>query len=335
MIAQLEKVSIRSQEPILLMGPTGAGKSQLARLVHDLKRQRGQFSGRFVAINCATLRGDALSSTLFGHIKGSFTGATTDRPGLLREADDGLLFLDEVGELGLEEQAMLLSALESKRFFPFGSDTEVSSNFQLIAGTNRDLWNMVEAGEFREDLLARLDLWTYHMPSLRERLEDIEPNLDFELRQASDELGAMVRFNREARARYLSFVTTEAAWRANFRDLNSSVERMATLAEGGRIALDVVEEEIALLQRRWGRNEAQSILDELLEPEIRGHLDLFDRAQLAQVIEVCKRSRSLAAAGRELFQASRLQKASSNDSHRLKRYLARFNLTFAGIKDSA
>ena len=335
MIAQLEKVSIRSDEPILLMGPTGAGKSQLAQLVYALKRQRGQFAGRFVAVNCATLRGDALSSTLFGHVKGSFTGAATDRPGLLREADDGLLFLDEVGELGLEEQAMLLSALESKRFFPFGSDKEVGSNFQLVAGTNRELWTMVETGQFREDLLARLDLWTYRMPSLRERLEDIEPNLEFEIRQASERMGAMVRFSREARSRYLRFATSEATWRANFRDLNSSIKRMATLAEGGRISLDIVEEEIALLNRRWGRPHATSGLDQLLGPDGVKQIDLFDRAQLAEVVAVCQRSPSLAAAGRELFQASRLHKASTNDSHRLKQYLARFNLTFAGVRDTA
>ena len=107
---------------------------------------------------------------------------------------------------------------------------------------------------------------------------------------------------------------------------------MATLAEGGRISLDVVEEEIALLQRRWGRTEADSALERLLGHERVREMDLFDRAQLQAVINVCQRNRSLAAAGRELFQVSRLQKASTNDSHRLKQYLSRFNLTFTDVR---
>ena len=334
MIEQIEKVSIRSSEPILLMGPTGAGKSQLAKQIFELKRQRSQFAGRFVAVNCATLRGDAISSTLFGHTKGSFTGATADRAGLLREADDGLLFLDEIGELGLEEQAMLLSTIETKHFFPLGSDKEVSSNFQLIAGTNQDLWKMVNEGRFREDLIARLDLWTYHLPGLKARVEDIEPNLEFEIENARVKLGTMIRFSKEARARYIQFATHEAEWRANFRDLNSSVIRMATLADGGRISKDVVDQEIELLKARWrggGANVADVLLEEVLDRDVLREIDPFDRVQLAYVIGVCRKSRSMAEAGRELFAVSRGKKASSNDSHRLKRYLDRFGVGFEGV----
>ena len=101
--------------------------------------------GPFVEVNCATLRGDAAMSALFGHVKGAFTGALRDRPGLLRAADGGVLFLDEIGELGADEQAMLLRALEEKRFLPLGGDREVTSDFQLIAGTNRDLADEVRA----------------------------------------------------------------------------------------------------------------------------------------------------------------------------------------------
>lgn len=336
MIEQIEKVSIRSDEPILLTGPTGAGKSQLARQIFELKKQRRQFSGRFVSVNCATLRGDAVSSALFGHVKGSFTGAAQDRAGLLREADDGLLFLDEVGELGVEEQAMLLNAIETKEFFPFGSDRVVSSNFQLIAGTNRELWEMVAEGAFREDLLARLDLWTYRLPSLKDRIEDFEPNLDFEVEKIRERLGIMIRFSREARDQYLLFATTRGEWRANFRDLNSSITRMATLADGGRISAEVVAQEIELLQRRWGQaqglvtSELSGFLD---DDEIAG-IDLFDRAQLETVIAICRHSRSMAQAGRELFQASRLRKSSSNDSHRVKQYLEKYGLSFEEIRAS-
>ena len=334
MIEQLEKVSIRSDEPILLMGATGAGKSQLAKQIYELKVQRQHLTGKFVAVNCATLRGDTVSSTLFGHAKGAFTGATSDRAGLLREADEGLLFLDEIGELGVEEQAMLLSAIETKHFFPFGSDKEVSSNFQLIAGTNQDLWRLVDEGRFREDLIARLDLWTYHLPSLKERIEDLEPNLDFEIENARVRLGTMIRFSREARKRYLDFAINEAEWRANFRDLNSSITRMATLADGGRVSLSIVEDEIELLEARWRRpdeDHSESVIEAVLGTDAVEDIDLFDRGQLAEVIRVCADSRSMAEAGRRLFQASRLKKSSNNDSHRLKKYLEKFDLKFEDL----
>src|SRR5690606_17169261 len=119
-------------------GPTGAGKSQLASRIYELKKRRRQVEGAFVEVNCATLRGDGAMSALFGHRRGAFTGAVTARRGLLKEADNGVLFLDEIGELGLDEQAMLLRAVEEGHFFPVGSDREESSHFQLITGTNRD-----------------------------------------------------------------------------------------------------------------------------------------------------------------------------------------------------
>ena len=172
-------------------------------------------------------------STLFGHVKGAFTGAQSARAGLLRAADGGLLFLDEIGELA-DEQAMLLKAIEEKRFLPVGADVEATSDFELIAGTHRDLRQMVAAGTFREDLYARINLWTYELPGLAERREDIEPNLEFELDRFGREQGEQVRFNVEAKRRYLAFATSpRAAWAGNFRELSASVTRMATLADAG------------------------------------------------------------------------------------------------------
>src|SRR5439155_17983172 len=142
---------------ILITGPTGAGKSQLARRIYELKHARRQISGELVAVNCATLRGDAAMSALFGHVKGAFTGALSERAGFLRKAHRGVLFLDEIGELGADEQAMLLRAVEEKEFFPLGADRALSSEFLLIAGTNHDLAARVRGGKFREDLLARIN----------------------------------------------------------------------------------------------------------------------------------------------------------------------------------
>jgi transcriptional regulatory protein RtcR len=162
LIDRIEQVAIATRDPLLLMGPTGAGKSLLAKRIYELKKNRRAVEGAFVEVNCATVRGDAAMSALFGHVKGAFTGAQKDRPGLLRAADKGVLFLDEVGELGLDEQAMLLRALEEKTFLPLGLDEEAHSDFQVIAGTNRDLFAAVREGKFREDLLARINLWTFH-----------------------------------------------------------------------------------------------------------------------------------------------------------------------------
>lgn len=332
MIEQIETVATRSRAPMLLMGPTGAGKSQLARRVFDLKKLKHQLPGRFVEVNCATLRGDGAMSTLFGHTKGAYTGASSNRAGLLRSAHQGLLFLDEIGELGQDEQAMLLRALEEKRFLPVGSDREVESDFQLIAGTNRDLQQAVLAGRFREDLLARLNLWTYRLPGLAERSEDIEPNIEFELVRWSRDQHAQVRFNVEARARYLGFATSpEAAWRGNFRDLGASIMRLATLASAGRIQIDGVEEEIARLRAQWHGSVAVTPLDALLGEGVAA-LDRFDRVQLAEVVRVCACSASLSAAGRALFAVSRTQRASTNDADRLRKYLAKFGLDWERVR---
>jgi len=337
MIEQIERVAIRSKAPMLLLGPTGAGKSMLARNLFELKQRRHALKGRFVEVNCATLRGDGAGSALFGHVRGAFTGAQSERAGLLKSADGGLLFLDEIGELGLDEQAMLLRAIEDKRFPPLGGDREVSSDFQLIAGTNRDLSVAVAEGRFREDLFARLNLWTFYLPGLKERAEDIEPNLDFELERFARLHSERITFNREARERYLRFaMSAEATWPGNFRDLGASVTRMATLATQGRITVEVVDEETARLRRLWGsarRNagdDNDAVLTALLGEDLAG-IDRFDRVQLAEVLRVCAAARSASDAGRSLFQASREKRSSSNDADRLRKYLRRFGLEFAQI----
>ena len=336
MIDRIEQVALRSRAPMLLFGPTGAGKSELARRIHELRHQRGGLAGKFVEVNCATLRGDTAASALFGHTKGAFTGASGERPGLLREAHGGLLFLDEIGELGPDEQAMLLRALEDKTFLPVGSDKPVKSDFLLVAGTNRDLRAEVAAGKFREDLLARIQLWSFQLPPLAERREDIEPNLDYELRRFSEQQGKEISFNKEAREKFLSFALDPATpWSGNFRDLNAAITRMGTLANRGRITVADVNEEIARLKESWARPGA--VASELedparhVAPEVLEEVDPFDRIQLAHVLAVCRRHHSLSAAGRVLFSASRQRKAAPNDADRLKKYLARFGLTFAEI----
>jgi transcriptional regulatory protein RtcR len=334
-IEEIERVAIASRAPLLLTGPTGAGKSLLARRIYELKRARQKVAGPLVEVNCATIRGDGAMSALFGHVRGAFTGAVRDRAGLMHKADGGVLFLDEIGELGLDEQAMLLRAIEDKSFLPVGSDKEERSDFQLLAGTNRDLMRHVATGRFREDLLARINLWTFALPPLCERVEDIEPNLEFELDHAARTLGLRVTFNREARARFIAFATSrEARWPGNFRDFNGAVLRMATLAPGGRIDLNTVEIELARLRVAWrsdGDDGRGDLVRQLLGARADG-LDRFERVQLADVLRVCQAAASLSAAGRELFASSRAHKRSSNDADRLRKYLQRYELDWSAVK---
>lgn len=329
LVAEVEKVAVRSREPMLFLGPTGAGKSALARRVFSLKKARQGLRGPFVEVNCATLRGDLAMSALFGHKKGAFTGATTDRDGQLLRADGGVLFLDEIFELGLDEQAMLLRAIEDKTFTPMGADQEKKSDFQLLCGTNADLPRAAREGRFRADLLARIDLWTFRLPSLRERLEDLAPNVDHETEKVGQALATRLTWTREAKDAYLAFgASEEARWQGNFRDLHASVVRLGTLADGGRIGLRLVAEELGRL--RGGGEDATP--DDLVARALPGAtLDRFERVQLEDVLRVCRSARTLSEAGRVLFSESRKQKGSANDTDRLRKYLARYGLELADV----
>ncbi len=325
LMGRVERVATQSRAPILITGATGAGKTVLARRIYDLRKERRLVGGALVEVNCATLRGDGAMSTLFGHRRGAFTGASEDRKGLLAAADGGLLFLDEIGELGLDEQAMLLRAVEEKRFLPLGADRETISDFQLIVGTCRDLRAAVGQGRFREDLLARIDTWHFHLPGLSERPEDVEAIFDSLLDRVAANEGRRVRANREARARFLAWAKS-APWPGNFRDFDGVITRLATLAEGGRIDVSQVDEEITSLEIAWRGNSPPSASAMALGAEAAAALDRFDRVQLDDVLAVCARSPTLSEAGRVLFGASIARRTSRNDADRLTKYLARFGL---------
>ena len=332
MIAEIEIVARQSRDPILLMGPTGAGKSHLATQITQLKKTLGQLDGEYVEVNCATLVGDGAMSALFGHTKGAYTGAGAAREGLLASANGGMLFLDEIGELGLEEQAMLLSAIETGWYRPMGSDKPMQSSFQLIAGTNRDLLAASDAGQFRADLLARIDLWTFELPSLRERKEDIEPNLEYELAVCKHSDGTVgVVMNADAKQRYLRFAKSEdGVWKHNFRDLNGSVRRMATLSGNGVIDRDNVEREIVRLKRSWGHSGGTEAPG-CVPADVWARIDDLQRPAILRAIEVIAQSEYYSEASAKLMDKSRLQIANPNDSSRLRTWLAKFGIEMKAI----
>ncbi|MBQ3344584.1 MAG: RNA repair transcriptional activator RtcR [Kiritimatiellae bacterium] len=340
LIETIERVAVRSSAPILLTGPTGAGKSQLAEQIYLLKKQSKKVKGAFVAVNCATLGGDLAKSALFGHKKGAYSGAGADHDGFLKEADGGIVFLDEIGELPLEAQAMLLKAIEEKCFRPLGAAKDEHSDFQLICGTNRDLAVDVADKHFRADLLSRINLWSFSLPGLAERREDIEPNLEYELARFSEKSGKLISFSKEARKRFMDFALSPSnSWPGNFRDLNAMIVRMATLSDGGRITEEVVEDEIARSSHGANPRTAASggavddkDLAALLGNDYSARFDEFDLVQFAHVAAVCRASDTAADAAKKLFAVSRMAKKSSNDSDRLTKYLSRFGVKFKDFR---
>lgn len=336
LIGNIEQAATHSEAPVLLVGPTGSGKSQLARRIYELRHKHGKVDGKFVEINCATLRGESALSTLFGHVRGAYTGAITNRKGFVAQADRGILFLDEIGELSQDMQILLLKVIEEKTFIPFGSDIPAFSDFQLICATNRDLNNDCKVGRFRLDLLSRINLWEFHLPSLRDRPEDIEPNIDYELRRIAASRGTLIHFAKDAKSLFLDFATShEALWPGNFRSLSACMERMATYSPQGVIKRDTVENEIQHLKKIWYflKTETEFPYAKQLAPDYE-NLDLFDKFQLEGVLRVCANAPSKTAAGQTLFKNSRKEKSSRDDTTRLRKYLATFGIEWHSVKNT-
>ncbi|WP_170384290.1 sigma 54-interacting transcriptional regulator [Ruegeria atlantica] len=337
LIDRIELIASNSDEPILLLGESGTGKTQLAERIYTLKLDRRRVKGRLVHVNCATLNGPDALATLFGQRRSYLGQAGTERTGLLREADGGVLFLDEIDELGWNEQSVLLHAIETGRFYPLGSDHEITCRFQIIAGANRDLHTLAAAGQFRPDLLARLNMWRFTLPALRSRREDIEANLKFELSRSERALGTQVGFNADAHEAYLKFATNPATqWPGNFRDFSGSIKRLYTLAPRGRITRTMVEEEVANLRSSWAA--ATSDTDFTSVHHVLGDaaldIDPFDIVQLTRVIHTCQNTPNLSAAGRELFAMSRQKRKTQNDADRLRKYLQKFGLDWETVTSS-
>ncbi len=218
-----------SDLPVLIQGESGTGKELFARLVHDRSLRSAQ---PLLSLNCGALSAHLLESELFGHVRGAFTGATADHPGLFRSATGGTIFLDEVGEMPAPMQTRLLRVLQEGEVRPVGGVRSVSVDVRVIAATNRDLAREVEAGRFRQDLYFRLAGAELHLPPLRERAEDIPALATALLVKIADEPGmAERRLSREAlRALCMH------AWPGNVRELEQHLRRAVLMATSEVIA---------------------------------------------------------------------------------------------------
>lgn len=213
--------------PVLMIGPSGAGKEILANAIHTSSRRR---NGAFITINCSALSESLIESELFGHVKGSFTGATHDRKGAFEAARGGTIFLDEIGDLPLSLQPKLLRALENKEIRPVGSDRTVDTDVRVLAATHKDLESMVIQGRFREDLYWRLNVCSIKPPALKERMEDFTDLVYFFCKQMRVRLsfGAIERLR-------------EHSWPGNIRELKNVISRTSAYFPGQHIQSEDIE----------------------------------------------------------------------------------------------
>ncbi len=277
----VEKVSTTDAN-ILITGENGTGKDMLAREIHRLSNRK---EGPMIAVDMGAITESLFESELFGHVKGSFTDAHTDRIGRFEAADGGTLFLDEIANLPYHLQAKLLTAIQKRCFVKVGSNTQQPTNIRLICATNRNLEDMVRNGEFREDLLYRINTIHLHIPALRERKEDILPLAKRFLEQYARQYGRQVQaFSPEAARRLL-----EHPWYGNIRELQHTVEKAVILSDSDELRGD-------MLQLTSTTSGPEPVAGNA-EAEVPFHtLDEMERSMVKRAIDQCEGNLSQAAA---------------------------------------
>jgi len=238
----IEKIA-PTETTVLITGESGTGKEMAARAIHYLSPRRDK---PFVTINCGALPESLLESELFGHVKGSFTGAVSDKKGMFEVADKGTLFLDEVGEMSPMTQVKLLRALQERKIRRVGGTEEIPVNVRIIAATNQDLKKKIADGSFREDLYYRLNVLSLEMPPLRERKEDIPLLVNHFLQKYCQKLGRKLK--RVAPEVYAVFETYH--WPGNIRELENVIERVVAIEERETITRECLPEELLHPERR-------------------------------------------------------------------------------------
>jgi DNA-binding NtrC family response regulator len=239
---------------VLLMGETGTGKEVFAQSIHQASNRSKQ---NFVAINCSAFASNLLESEMFGYRAGAFTGALKDKKGLFEEADNGTIFLDEIGEMAIELQAKLLRVLEEGEFIKMGDTKPSKVNVRIIAATNRDLQKEIEAGKFRSDLFYRLSTFTITLPALRERLADIEP---LALHFASV---FALKMNKKINQLSPTFIEAlkQSEWNGNIRELKNVIERSVILSDGDELTVDTLPYQMQTSSSETSKGKSISAFD--------------------------------------------------------------------------
>ena len=248
---------------VLINGASGTGKEYVAHRIHQLSKRSDK---PFVALDCGSIPKDLAASEFFGHVKGSFTGALSDKTGAFEEANGGTLFLDEIGNLSYEVQVQLLRALQERRIRKIGSSKEIEVDVRLVSATNENLTEAIAKGNFREDLYHRINEFTLKIPDLKDRPEDILLFANFFLDQANRELGRnLIGFDAEA-----SQALQNYSWPGNLRQMRNVVKRATLLASGDLIGIkDLCDEllnaphEESPLTLHSEKDEMQRILNAL------------------------------------------------------------------------
>ena len=223
---------------VLILGASGTGKEYVARRIHELSPRRDK---PFFALDCGAIPKEVAASEFFGYVKGTFTGATTDKTGAFVEANGGTLFLDEVGNLSYDVQVQLLRALQERKVRPLGGAHEIDVDIRLVCATNGDLASLVADGQFREDLYHRINEFTIYMPELKDRGTDIFLFADLFIKHANADLGRdVIGIDDKASERIASY-----AWPGNLRELNNVMRRATLLAKGKHIGLSELERSMA------------------------------------------------------------------------------------------
>ncbi|MEO1880122.1 MAG: nitrogen regulation protein NR(I) [Methylococcales bacterium] len=266
----------RSHITVLINGESGTGKELVAKALHRHSPRNKQ---AFIALNMAAIPKDLMESELFGHEKGSFTGAYTKRAGRFEQANGGTLFLDEIGDMPAELQTRLLRVLSDNEFYPVGAHTSVKVDVRIIAATHQNIESLVEQGLFREDLFHRLNVIRIHIPPLRNRKEDVPILMRHFLHQAAIELGSEVKLLKPETEAYLSTLP----WPGNVRQLENSCRWLTVMASGREIHLDDLPPELSTNEKDVLQDKS-SRWDLLLENSVRHHLLVGDNGIAKTVI---------------------------------------------------
>jgi two-component system response regulator PilR (NtrC family) len=271
----------RSQAPVHISGDSGTGKELAARLIHE---SGPRADGPFVPVNCGAIPSELMESELFGHKKGSFTGAVVDKEGLIRSAEGGTLFLDEVADLPLHMQVKLLRVIQEKAVRPVGETRELPVDVRILSATHRKLDELVKAGKFREDLYYRINVIELHVPALRERLDDVPQLVDMLLDRVARQIGVpRPEISDEAMDKLLSY-----AYPGNVRELENILERAVTLCSANRIE----PEDIQLKQ---GAAVELPPVEDAAAAGLEGQLEHIERAAIIKALEQAKYNKTKAA----------------------------------------